>query len=105
MFDPINRVARDPLRKLDRGDRLIRALNLVVGAGLNAYPIMLGVNAALVHLETANDEARSLRSDQSRSHQKVLREVCGLSDENLIREIISVSASELLQPAKAHSCD
>ncbi len=105
MFDPISRVARDPLRKLDRGDRLIRALNLVVGAGLNAYPIMLGVNAALVHLETANDEARSLRSDQSRSHQKVLREVCGLSDENLIREILSVSASELLQPAKAHSRD
>jgi mannitol-1-phosphate/altronate dehydrogenase len=99
LFDPISRVTRDPLRKLNCDDRLIRALSLVVRSKMDAFPIMLGINAALVHVVSANDEVRSLKSNWSRSYDKILRNVCGLSDEKLIREILSISANEHLRPA------
>ena len=84
LYDPISRVARDPLRKLGPRDRLMQALELVITAGEDAYPIVTGIAAGL--LCHAQAEGHPLRG--ARRYEITLRNVCGLSDGTLIRAIL-----------------
>jgi len=84
LHDPISRVARDPLRKLGAEDRLMQALKLIVAAGQDADPIMMGIAAGLLcHAQT---EGRL--SGGPPRHESTLRKSCGLSDEGLIGAIL-----------------
>jgi mannitol-1-phosphate 5-dehydrogenase len=65
LFDPINRVARDPLRKLQPGGRLLGALRLLLSAGINPTYLMVGLAAALNYLNKGDSDYNQL------SHVKV----------------------------------
>ncbi|MFZ1988984.1 MAG: mannitol-1-phosphate 5-dehydrogenase [Alphaproteobacteria bacterium] len=48
LYDPISRVAREPLRKLETGDRLIGAAQLCFAQGIVPHNILAGIVAALL---------------------------------------------------------
>lgn len=47
LFDPVSRVAREPLRKLHPSGRLMGALRLLLSTGVNPTYLMAGIAAAL----------------------------------------------------------
>lgn len=58
LFDPISRVAREPLRKLQNTGRLIGALRMMLAAGIRPAHLMLGITGALLYApETDADHA------------------------------------------------
>ena len=84
LFDPIKRVARDPLRKLDRNDRLMVSFGLVERAGLDSSPFALAIKAALAYY-AAGGEGNRISS--RKGPEDILRSVCGVSDPAMIRKI------------------
>lgn len=54
LFDPVSRVAREPLRKLHPSGRLMGALRLLLSTGVNPTYLMAGIAAAL-HYVDIND--------------------------------------------------
>jgi mannitol-1-phosphate/altronate dehydrogenase len=84
LYDPISRVARDPLRKLGAEDRLMQALQLVLASGQDARPIVTGIAAGLLCHAREEGDLSTGASD----HETTLRHNCGLSDEALIRSIL-----------------
>lgn len=90
LFDPIKRVARDPLRKLDRNDRLMVSFGLVERAGLDSSPFALAIRAALAYYAAGNDDAGAA---PRRSPDHILRSVCGISDPLLIQKILRTEAT------------
>jgi mannitol-1-phosphate 5-dehydrogenase len=49
LFDPVSRVAREPLRKLHPSGRLMGALRLLLSAGVNPTYLMAGIASALCY--------------------------------------------------------
>ena len=84
LYDPISRVAREPLRKLGAEDRLMQALQLVLASGQDARPIVIGIAAGLLCHAREQGDLSGAVSD----HETTLRHNCGLSDETLIRPIL-----------------
>jgi mannitol-1-phosphate 5-dehydrogenase len=81
---PVERVARDPLRKLRPNDRLVGAAKLV-RATLGRVPrhFALGIAGALLYRNEHDEEAGALAhmlERQGLAH--VLRAVCGLAPED-----------------------
>jgi mannitol-1-phosphate 5-dehydrogenase len=74
LYDPIKRVARDPLRKLDKNNRLVQSLHRVLEAGYDPEPVMIGIRSALDYL---NGDSFA-----------VLRSVSGITDSSLIKRIV-----------------
>lgn len=95
LHDPIERVAKDPLRKLSADDRLIQALELVRNAGFDPHPILLGINAALKYSASGHIGLNEEQADPSQPEQ-ILRTISGLRDAPLIHDILAVSADEFL---------
>jgi len=80
LADPIPRVAREPLRKLAPGDRLLGAVELIRNAGgrVPSY-FSLAVAAALLYRHTDDAQALALGERLSRGgFRVVLEDVCGL---------------------------
>lgn len=50
LFDPISRVAREPIRKLHPSGRLTGALRLLLSSGVRPTYLMVGIGAALMYL-------------------------------------------------------
>ena len=61
LFDPILRVAREPLRKLAPTGRLTGALRLAMSAGVEPVNLMLGVSAALAYDNETDPDTKFLR--------------------------------------------
>lgn len=55
LFDPISRVAREPLRKLELNGRLLGAAQIGLASGFIPKNIMLGITAALLFYEVQSD--------------------------------------------------
>jgi mannitol-1-phosphate 5-dehydrogenase len=51
LFDPVARVAREPIRKLHHSGRLTGALRLLLSTGVNPTYLMIGIAAALCYSE------------------------------------------------------
>jgi mannitol-1-phosphate/altronate dehydrogenase len=49
LYDPIDRVAREPFRKLGHRDRLLGAANLCLGAGVVPDNLLLGIMSAFAY--------------------------------------------------------
>ena len=90
LADPVNRVAREPIRKLAPGDRLLGPVRLIrsVGGSVPAH-FALGVAAALLYGRGRDDaagrdaQARVLRGQlASRGVMAVLDEFCCLSEDD-----------------------
>lgn len=56
LFDPISRVAREPLRKLSQGGRLIGTLKIMLNNGVQPANLMLGIAAALKYASPSDKD-------------------------------------------------
>jgi mannitol-1-phosphate 5-dehydrogenase len=91
LADPIDRVAREPLRKLRPNDRLIGAAQLV-RATLGHVPchFALGIAGALLYRNKNDKEARRLRGMlERRGLAHVLGAVCGLEPEDDLAQAVT----------------
>lgn len=85
LFDPITRVAREPLRKLEPQGRLVGAAQLCLAIGLVPHNVIKGIAAALLfHNE-----------DDADSHLKFLRSA--LSPSVLVTYILGLRHGEALE--------
>ena len=95
LADPITRVAREPLRKLQPTDRLIGPARLIrETTGHTPAHVALGVAAALLYgrgaREVADPQARELRGLLARHGvMAVLRDVCGLDSRDPLAQTVA----------------
>jgi len=79
LFDPISRVAREPIRKLGKENRIVLSLRL---AQRNKYPpknIAIGVKAALNYYDNSDNESVSLQKLRKKNPDSfVLEQICGI---------------------------
>lgn len=84
LFDPIERVAREPFRKLEPKERLLGAAQLCLAAGVVPDNILVGVVAAFYFD----------RVDDSDSHIRYLRR--SMSPEDFLRTVFKLHEGEAL---------
>lgn len=90
LADPVDRVARDPLRKLRPNDRLVGAAKLVrATVGRVPRHFALGIAGALLYRNEHDEEALRLsRMLERQGLAHVLQAVCGLApDDELARAV------------------
>ena len=79
LFDPISRVAREPIRKLGKENRIVLSLRL---AQRNKYPpknIAIGVKAALNYYDKTDKESVNLQKLRRKIPDSfVLEKICGI---------------------------
>jgi len=83
LADQVVRVAADPLRKLGPADRLVGSARLCLQEGVDPEHVVRGIRAALAYDHPADPSAVRLQrmlAEEGRAH--VLREVCGLTDDD-----------------------
>lgn len=88
--DTVERVGRDPLRKLGRNDRLAGAALYCKSMGVEPEHVIDGVAAALQY-DNPNDNL-AVKMQQALKERGVgafLRDVCGIDDTQLLQAIIS----------------
>lgn len=87
--DSVDRVGRDPIRKLSFNDRFIGGANLVieyVGEPLN---LCFGIAAALLYNEKCDEESQKLQElIRKKGIDKVLEEVCGIDKDGELAVLI-----------------
>jgi len=87
LFDPVTRVARDPLRKLAPGERLLSAAQLTFDAGVAPTNVCRGIRAALEYYANCHS-GTSLRVNEFLPSE-ILREITGIADGALSNLIVS----------------
>lgn len=60
LFDPITRVAREPIRKLQPEGRLIGALRLMLSSGISPTFLMIGIAASLSYIEKNDNDYQQI---------------------------------------------
>ncbi|UXA04237.1 mannitol-1-phosphate 5-dehydrogenase [Mycobacterium sp. SMC-2] len=60
LFDPVSRVAREPIRKLHPSGRLTGALRLLLSAGVRPVYLTIGIGAALHYMAKDDKDFRQL---------------------------------------------
>jgi mannitol-1-phosphate 5-dehydrogenase len=88
--DEIPRVARGPLRKLGRNDRLVNP-SIQYLEYLQEEPkyLVKGIAAALKYDYPEDEEAVKLQAlIEEKGYEKVIQEVCGLQEENTLEKLI-----------------
>lgn len=106
--DPVSRVAREPIRKLGPGDRLLGPANLIrIVSGRVPAHFALGIAGALLYRDPHDEQARQLSEMLSREGLVfALREICGLPRHDVLskavehryRNFILTEASALFPP-------
>jgi len=90
LFDPISRVARDPIRKLSSENRLIKGLSIIQKAGLNPIPFYIGINAALKYTG-CTDKKNSFNQMRENFFMKdLLINICGIKDHKTLKQILDI---------------
>lgn len=87
MPDPIERNAADPVRKLQRDDRLIGPALLAIKHGISPEGLVTGIMACLDYPDPKTDQ-KIIDLIKERGHDAVLKEVCGLSPEEELYALI-----------------
>lgn len=85
LFDPISRVAREPLRKLERNGRLIGAAQLAFSHGIVPGNTLVGIGAAML-FDDHNDPDR---------HLSFMRRSMPVSD--LLTQVLGLRRGEVLE--------
>lgn len=88
LFDPVSRVAREPLRKLHPSGRLTGALRLLLSTGVNPTYLMAGVAAALCYAEPNDRDHRQLRELETFGIAAFLQYHLGMRKDSLEAEFI-----------------
>lgn len=91
LADPVVRVAREPIRKLARGDRLLGPAELVrAAAGRVPAYFALGVAGALLYRGGGDEQGRTLGVELARHGvAAVLEAVCGLDPRNELARAVA----------------
>jgi mannitol-1-phosphate/altronate dehydrogenase len=89
LFDPIKRVAREPLRKLELHGRLIGAANICISMGFIPENILIGIVAALNYSEGNDSDYHLNFIKDSLSHKQLLTRILGLRDGEALEIILS----------------
>ena len=92
LHDDVERVGRQPLRKLSEGDRLIKPLRGTLEYGLPHNNLVMGIAAALSYRSGDDPQAQEMASllrDNGVTH--TVTQVCGLQDQpTLVAQIANV---------------
>ncbi len=79
LADPVDRLARDPLRKLAPGDRLVGAARLAEAHGIRPEWLAWGIAAALAYDNPEDEHSVRLQAQvRERGVAGALRDVCGI---------------------------
>lgn len=88
LVDEVNRVGRQPLRKLGYNDRLIKPLRGTMEYGTKNSELIKGVVAALKYRNVEDEQAIELENKlKNNEFNMVLRSITSLEDEEIIKEI------------------
>ena len=87
--DTVFRLARDPIRKLGRRDRLVGAALLALEYGIQPRRLVEGIVLALRYNEPKDEKAVELQTMiRAKGIEHVLTSVCGLKDNEPLRAMI-----------------
>ena len=95
LFDPISRVAREPLRKLGLNDRLIGAAQLSLSAGKVPKCIMLGIMAAFLYDQEDDEDFHIKILMRSLEPKDFLKHVINLKPQEALYKLLIDSWDEL----------
>jgi len=105
LYDPISRVAREPLRKLELGGRLIGAAQMCLALGFVPQNILKGIVSALLFASDTDNDRHLAFVRKSLSPQMLLTYIVGLREgevlESVLEEWYPKIAHELEQLAKS----
>lgn len=88
LFDPVERVAREPLRKLARGDRLIGAAMLCLQAGFVPENIIKGIVAAVRYTEREDPDSETMEEFARMEPPEILAMLNVGKEEPIYRHLI-----------------
>jgi hypothetical protein len=88
LFDPISRVAREPLRKLHPSGRLMGALRLLLSKGINPTYLMVGIAAALSYSDKKDVDYLQLCELHEFGISSFLKYHLGLDDKSIESEFV-----------------
>jgi mannitol-1-phosphate 5-dehydrogenase len=82
LADPVSRLARDPLRKLAPGDRLVGAARLVERHGIRPEGLSWGIAAALAYENPDDTHAMELQARLAREGLTgILQSLCAIQED------------------------
>ncbi len=89
IVDPIERNARDPIRKLNRNDRLVGPACLALEEGIQPAALSRAIAAALLYDSPADPAAKKIQTlIQTTGLAAALTEICGISEYGELMEMI-----------------
>ncbi len=81
LFDPILRVAREPLRKLGKENRIVLALKVALWSNKFPKNTAVGIKAALNYYHKSDPESAYLQKLRKKiKDSKVLEKICGIEE-------------------------
>jgi hypothetical protein len=89
LFDPVVRVAREPLRKLHPSGRLIGALRLLLSAGINPIYLMAGIAAAMSYSDKNDKDYIQLATLETFGVPAFLKYHLGIDEKTIESEYVS----------------
>jgi len=96
LADPISRLARDPLRKLAPGDRLVGAARLAERHGITPRGLAWGIAGALTYDDPQDIHAQELHACLLQEGLGgILHEVCGISAGEPLAHLVRARYDEL----------
>lgn len=88
LFDPISRVARDPIRKLAKDNRLILALRIAIFNKKLPHFTATGVKAALNYFDKNDSQSLHLKIMLTNlGYEGVLEKICGLNKKDPLNQL------------------
>jgi mannitol-1-phosphate 5-dehydrogenase len=89
LADPVSRLARDPLRKLAPGDRLVGAARLAEKHGIRPEGLAWGIAAALVYDNPDDTHALELQTRLGREGLiGILHHLCGIQGDEPLADLV-----------------
>jgi mannitol-1-phosphate 5-dehydrogenase len=100
IVDPIERNARDPIRKLGRHDRLVGPACLALEYGIRPVSLARAIAAALLYDHAGDLAAQRLQAlIRSEGLPAVLKQVCGIEPEGELAHLVAAAYAELVSSA------
>lgn len=100
IVDPIERNARDPLRKLSRNDRLVGPACLAIEYGTKPVALSRGIAAALLYNNPQDPSSISLQKIvRDKGVRAALSEVCKIDDTGELADLIASDYQDMTNAA------
>lgn len=94
LFDPVSRVAREPLRKLHPSGRLTGALRLLLSSGVNPIYLMAGIAAALCYSDQSDRDYVQLSELEEFGVSAFLKYHLGMSEQSIETNFVAKHYSD-----------